>query len=36
VKKIAELNLVEGRWLIADVSNVKTYHEAMHPIEPLQ
>jgi hypothetical protein len=36
VKKIAELNLIEGQWLIADVSNIKTYHEAMEPINPLQ
>lgn len=36
VKKIAELNLVEGQWLIADVSNIKTYHEALEPINPLE
>ncbi|HXH32028.1 MAG TPA: hypothetical protein VNJ01_14560 [Bacteriovoracaceae bacterium] len=36
VKKIAELHLVEGKWLIEDVSNVKTYHEVLEPIEPLQ
>jgi hypothetical protein len=36
VKKIAELNLVEGRWLIADVSNIKTYIEAQDPINPLE
>lgn len=36
VKKIAEVLLVEGKWLIADVSNVKTYHEAMDPISPLE
>lgn len=35
VKKIAEMNLVDGRWLIADVSNIKTYHEALEPINPL-
>jgi hypothetical protein len=34
VKKIAEM-LQEGqRWLIADVSNIKTYHESMEPINP--
>lgn len=36
VKKIAELQQVEGIWLIADVSNVKTYVEAMEPISPLE
>lgn len=33
VKKIAELQWEEGRWLIADVSNIKTYHEASQQIE---
>ncbi len=32
VKKIAELNLVTGKWLIADVTNIKTYHESLDPI----
>jgi hypothetical protein len=36
VKKIAEIQLVDGRWLIAEVSNVKTYHEAMEPINALE
>lgn len=36
VKKIAELNLIDGQWLIADVSNIKTYHEALEPINPLE
>lgn len=36
VKKIAEVTNVEGKWLIADVSNVKTYHEALNPINPLE
>jgi hypothetical protein len=36
VKKIAELVQVEGKWLIADVSNIKTYHEALEPISPLE
>lgn len=35
VKKIAEVVFVEGKWLIADVSNIKTYHEALEPINPL-
>ena len=33
VKKIAELLWIEGKWLIADVSNIKTYHEASETIE---
>ena len=33
VKKIAEILWVEGKWLIADVSNIKTYHETNSPIE---
>ena len=33
VKKIAELLWVEGKWLIADVSNIKTYHETSESIE---
>jgi hypothetical protein len=34
VKKIAELQNDSGRWLINDVTNVKTYHEALEPINP--
>lgn len=33
VKKIAEILWIEGKWLIADVSNIKTYHEASQSIE---
>ncbi len=36
VKKIAEVVNQDGKWLIADVSNIKTYHEAMEPINPLE
>lgn len=36
VKKIAEVVNEDGKWLIADVSNIKTYHEALEPINPLQ
>lgn len=36
VKKIAELQWIEGKWLIADVSNLKTYHESLEPISPLE
>lgn len=35
VKKIAEIQQVNGKWLIADVSNIKTYLEALEPINPL-
>lgn len=34
VKKIAEMVLVDKKWLIADVSNIKTYHESLEPINP--
>ncbi len=33
VKKIAEILQVEGKWLISDVSNIKTYHETSEAIE---
>lgn len=36
VKKIAEIVLEDGKWLIMDVSNIKTYHEALTPISPLE
>jgi hypothetical protein len=36
VKKIAEMQFIDGNWLIADVSNIKTYHEALEPINPLE
>jgi hypothetical protein len=32
VKKIAELRVVDNKWLIADVSNVKTYLESLSTI----
>lgn len=34
VKKIAEIINENGKWLIADVSNIKTYHEALETINP--
>jgi hypothetical protein len=34
VKKIAEVVNENGKWLIADVSNIKTYHESLEPINP--
>ena len=36
VKKIAEMVQVDNKWLISDVSNIKTYHESMEPINPLE
>jgi hypothetical protein len=36
VKKIAEILIEDGKWLIADVSNIKTYHEALEAINPLE
>lgn len=36
VKKIAELTMIEGKWLIADVTNIKTYHESLEPINALE
>ncbi|WPU65328.1 hypothetical protein [Peredibacter starrii] len=36
VKKIAEVVNEGGKWLISDVSNIKTYHEALEPINPLE
>jgi len=33
VKKIAEIIWVEDKWLIADVSNIKTYHETSETID---
>lgn len=36
VKKIAEVVNEDGQWLIADVSNIKTYHEALEPINALE
>ncbi|MFA5583645.1 MAG: hypothetical protein WDA09_05470 [Bacteriovoracaceae bacterium] len=36
VKKIAEMTQVEGKWYIEDISNIKTYHESIKPINPLE
>lgn len=36
IKKIVELVQIENKWLIADVSNIKTYHESLEPINPLE
>jgi hypothetical protein len=36
IKKIAEIVEVDQKWLISDISNIKTYHEALEPIAPLE
>lgn len=36
VKKIAEIEKVGDEWLISDVSNVKTYHDSLEPINTLE
>lgn len=36
VKKIAEIEKVGEEWLISDVSNIKTYHDSLEPINPLE
>ncbi len=33
IKKIAEVLRVDGKWLISDVTNIKTYHESGEPID---
>ena len=35
VKKIAKLEYIDEKWLISDVSNVKTYIESIVPIDVL-
>jgi hypothetical protein len=34
VKKIAEIVNENGRWLISDVTNIKTYHESLETLNP--
>lgn len=36
VKKVAELRLEEGDWKIADINTIKTFHESLEPINPMQ
>ncbi len=36
VQKIAQMVLVEDKWLISEVNNVKTFHESLEPINPLE
>tara|TARA_R110000868_G_scaffold100129_4_gene275455 strand:- start:1328 stop:1765 length:438 start_codon:yes stop_codon:yes gene_type:complete len=34
LKKMAELKKVDEKWLLADITDIKTYYEAQQPIEP--
>ncbi len=34
LKKMAELRFVEEKWLLADITDIKTYYQAEQPIEP--
>ncbi|HLW58053.1 MAG TPA: hypothetical protein VKY27_11730 [Bacteriovoracaceae bacterium] len=36
VKKIAEMSHIDGKWYIEDISNIKTYHESLEAINPLE
>jgi len=36
VKKLAEVLKDDGNWKIADVTNMKTYHESLEPINALE
>lgn len=36
VKKVASLEKVDGNWKLLDMSNIKTYHEGLEPINPLE
>ena len=36
VKKVAEMRLEDGVWKISDISTVKTFHESLEPIKPLE
>lgn len=36
VHKIAKLVFFNGKWLITEVNNVKTFHQSLEPINPLQ
>lgn len=35
VKKVATLEKIDGDWKLLDMSNIKTYHEGLEPINPL-
>ncbi len=34
LKKMAEMKKVDEKWLLADITDIKTYYEAQQPIEP--
>ncbi len=34
LKKMAELRLEDENWLLADITDIKTYYQAEQPIEP--
>lgn len=36
VKKVAEMKLEDGSWKISDINTIKTFHESIEPINPLQ
>jgi hypothetical protein len=36
VKKVAELRLEDNQWKISDISTIKTFHESLEPIKPLE
>lgn len=36
VKKVAELKQEDGNWKISDINTIKTFHESLEPINPLQ
>lgn len=35
IKKVATVEKIEGEWKLIDMSNIKTFHEALEPINPL-
>lgn len=36
VKKVAELRSEDNQWKISDISTIKTFHESLEPIKPLE
>src|SRR5690606_21753451 len=34
VRKVAQMENHEGIWLLTDMANIKTFHEALEPINP--
>lgn len=35
VRKVAQMENLEGVWLLTDMANIKTFHESLKPINPL-